>query len=703
MGNTQGTHAMARIGKLGSAMQEVTIEKEENERLGLNMKSLVVTSIDDPSAAHRYGCGANIGMRLVSVNGHFVGSAAEVREKSRGQTELTLRFIPKELPVTLERKAVTEALGLTFNDVSVLMSVSDGSAGKRANAENYLGLKVVSVNEIAISHHDEIDTASEGDKLVTLGFSVPLPDVNGPASSMNRKPSVLSASTTSQDASQPSERQTRCRLLASTDASEIIVTSPNKWQHCSGKYVCVQNEIFNGWPIWERVSTELFRWVYSTPHGYWRVTDSKADFPKGGGYIITKEKHNGRLPHEMPMWQTKYSIDDADITVKLELNKEEYHGEVEPEQGMQVRVMKGEDAGRGGIVTYVGQQGIEVHDENNTHFTVLTATSLAEEQKDEAALWKASEAGIGMRFDGAPTDLTLRGVVEDSPADVFNVQRFIGRSLISACDREVNSYADVQDAVSGVKFVMLKFAPSIKVEHVALLNLVLEAEDAGRTAVSKLADACHLLNLQRCLTLSAHHSNEYHIQLMDLRDHMKSEVERAVGLGKGVAGSIEMLQPLVDKQTDLVTCVQAAIKAGEYPLAGGAALMSPTKEQYAAIMSDVVELTDACDKAEQEITLFKEYQDDMDEADDKHHRTQRELTRKPSDMSIKHQLTQQELDISSKRDKLDSVISTMKELAPLAAHLFAYILPYEAERERALAVSSISGSSPNGGGMVCNL
>eukprot|EP01059_Diplonema_ambulator_P036602 TRINITY_DN9179_c3_g1_i1.p1 TRINITY_DN9179_c3_g1~~TRINITY_DN9179_c3_g1_i1.p1 ORF type:complete len:715 (+),score=165.51 TRINITY_DN9179_c3_g1_i1:113-2257(+) len=694
MGNTQGTHAMARIGKLGSAMQEVTIEKEENERLGLNMKSLVVTSIDDPSAAHRHGCGANIGMRLVSVNGHFVGSAAEVREKSRGQTVLTLRFIPKELPVTLEKRGFTESLGLTFNDNSVLMSVAENSPGKRGNADNYLGLKVVSVNGIAIAHHDEIDAASEGDRLVTLGFSVPLPDPNVPQAALARRPSNLADSVNSTDPNPPSERQLRCRHLANTEASELIVSSPNKWQHCSGKYVVLQGELANGWPVWERVSTELFRWLYSTPHGYWRVTDSKADFPRGGGYIITKERHGGRLPHEMMMWQTKYNIDDSDIMVKLELNKEEYHGDVQAEQGMRVRVMKGEHTGKGGIVTFVGQGGVEIHTDANDHITVSSAVCLAEEGKDECVLWKASEAGIGMRFDGAPTDLTLRGVVEDSPADIFDVQRFVGRSLISACDRDVNSYADVQDSVSGVKLVVLKFAPSVQVEHAALLKLILEAEDAGRLAVSKLSDACHLLNLQHALTLSAHHSNHYHTSLMELRMQMKGIAEQAVEQGKGVSGTIESLQPYQQRQDDLVRCIQAAVKAGEYPLAGGAMLMSPTKEQYAAIMQDVVELTEANDKAEQQAALFRKIQDGLDQADDERHRTQRELTRKPSDVHLKARLEDEDREILSKRQQLETVVCTMRSLAPTAPFLYAYILPYEAEKERQAMTSSIS-SSPN--------
>ena len=323
MGN-QPTHAMARLGKLGSAMHDITIEKAPNARLGLNMRNLVVTSIDDGSPAHLHGCGSYIGMRLVCVDGDFVGSAQEVRDKSKGKTHLSVRFIPKELPLVLERRTPTEQLGLEFTNDGVLTGTIEGHCGKRCNADQYIGLKVVTVNQLVVKDMEEIYAACNNETVLHLGFSIPLPEgtalqkENSSASlSLSEAASSLNASTSERvrrdtppnaDAGSPKEvdasylikKQARARHSAETTSTVISVVTPNKWSHCNGTYQYDPKVEANGWPVWSRVHTVgPPRFVYSTPHGYWRVTNAASDFATGAGYIITRERHGGSLPHEM--------------------------------------------------------------------------------------------------------------------------------------------------------------------------------------------------------------------------------------------------------------------------------------------------------------------------------------------------------------------------------------------------------------------
>ncbi|KAJ9457475.1 hypothetical protein DIPPA_30237 [Diplonema papillatum] len=666
MGPTHSTHAMARLGKLGSAMQEVTIHKEPSERLGLNMKSLIVTSVDEPSAASRHGCNAYLGMRLVCVNGYFVGSAAEVRAKSLGETNLTLRFVPKELPLVIERKSVTEQVGLSFSEDCVLTSVVDGTAGKRANAEQFIGLRAVSVNGANITSSQDIILLADKDKNITLGMSIPLPDPS-------TAPKTLSqAGSSSQEPMQ--------WVAAANEAAEIVVTSPNKWQHCSGKYVYRPGQDANGWPAWERVaSVDKPRWLYSTPNGYWRITDNAGDFKLGAGYIISRDRHFGRLPPDMPMWQTKGYTDDADITVKVDSWSS--HIEV----GMRVRTLKGGHTGEGGIVASLSCNGeAEVTTEYGDVIKV-SASSLHAEGKDEAVLLKLPQQGIGMRFDGPPTDLTLRGVVDQSPAQTFNVSRFSGRRLSQACGKNVNTTNDVQVAVAGASLITLTFAQPVIVEKSPLLELILESEEASRVAVSKEADVSHMLVLTRILNLSYFQCETYHTEWLQVKTDMKREIEKSVEQGRGAGGAAEALAPFERTQARLIEGMQASMAAGEYSFKGRAVLVSPAKEQYALIKHDVntyLTTLPHCNELRVQLRMALAR---TDELDDSAYKTRRELSRRPSESTLKAQLLDLDRDIAAQKSQISALIAKMNSVAHITPQLYSHTLPYE---------KSVAGAPP---------
>eukprot|EP01062_Namystynia_karyoxenos_P030595 TRINITY_DN2281_c7_g1_i1.p1 TRINITY_DN2281_c7_g1~~TRINITY_DN2281_c7_g1_i1.p1 ORF type:complete len:598 (+),score=122.54 TRINITY_DN2281_c7_g1_i1:94-1887(+) len=69
--------------------------------------------------------------------------------------------------------------------------------------------------------------------------------------------------------------------------------------------------LVNGWPLWR---SGHGMWLYSTPRGFWRITDAEEDFPLGKGYIISIQPHHGASPDAMRQWR-KAGKDMQGITV----------------------------------------------------------------------------------------------------------------------------------------------------------------------------------------------------------------------------------------------------------------------------------------------------------------------------------------------------------------------------------------------------
>eukprot|EP01064_Diplonema_japonicum_P007843 TRINITY_DN1546_c2_g1_i1.p1 TRINITY_DN1546_c2_g1~~TRINITY_DN1546_c2_g1_i1.p1 ORF type:complete len:528 (+),score=30.05 TRINITY_DN1546_c2_g1_i1:47-1630(+) len=90
-------------------------------------------------------------------------------------------------------------------------------------------------------------------------------------------------------------------LAAFEQELELVVTdSSSPYVRCRGRYVKAhESEKVNGYPFWAGADD---MWLYSTPNGYWRITDTTADFQEGLGYIISLEQHNGRPPEQSTAW-----------------------------------------------------------------------------------------------------------------------------------------------------------------------------------------------------------------------------------------------------------------------------------------------------------------------------------------------------------------------------------------------------------------
>eukprot|EP00662_Eupelagonemidae_sp_cell21_P020047 gene20046-36207_t len=71
---------------------------------------------------------------------------------------------------------------------------------------------------------------------------------------------------------------------------------------CSGGYALMQGALVNGETVWEKTTGD--HWMYSTPKGFWCVTDSQNDFSVGAGYLHTQRPHGGAGPEGADGWQT---------------------------------------------------------------------------------------------------------------------------------------------------------------------------------------------------------------------------------------------------------------------------------------------------------------------------------------------------------------------------------------------------------------
>eukprot|EP00755_Sulcionema_specki_P008312 Sspe_Gene.594::Locus_195_Transcript_1_1_Confidence_1.000_Length_2423::g.594::m.594 len=714
MGNTHQGHAMA---KLEAACQEVTINKDPDERLGLNMNKLVVASIDEPSAAHRHGCNVYIGMRLLSVNGKFVATAADVRTAARGSTSLILRFAPKELPLHIEKRTPSDPIGLVMSPDGVLIAVGEGTPAKKAGADTYIGLKVVSVNGAVVATSEEINEACIEDKSITLGFSIPFPDPQATSNGHNDPKPILDelqqrleeakaqvAKLEQQKQQQEELRlsQERCKELAMKEAHELWIYSPNKWQHCGGQYHVEPDAFANGWPVWKKITIEADRWLYSTPNGYWRVTDSREDFETGAGYIISSDKHNGRMPNQMPMWQTKGYQDDPDIRVTI-AEEGDLNGIniATPAPGTKVRVIKHtkDDAfgvGCGGVVVGPTDEGLlEVKsDDGASHF--VSPLALHPEGEDEGVIFKIATAGIGMKFDGGPTDLTLKDVIGSSPADKFKIKRFVGRRLTHVNNTAVETTSDIQMCVAGRTLIVLKFSPlsEITAEESKLLRHIIRAEETGRESVVEEEAACHLLLCAKLLAIYASHLKNCYGAWIECKANLKKAVVEKISEG-GPGGAYEAMKPFEEQQEILVKQCGGIVTAGKYPLENGAALRNPANTEWAQVEEALREYETVLPQAEALAEEFRDLQEKLDELDDTHHKIKRQLNRRPGDASLKAQFEAVQREELSTREAQQGKVEGMRKFAEVVPQLYIYVLQYEQEREEGPQLSETpTNSSP---------
>ena len=83
---------------------------------------------------------------------------------------------------------------------------------------------------------------------------------------------------------------------------ELEVATDKTHELMAGFYDLVSGETVNGFSVWSK--EDKTAWLYSTPQGYWRLTNDPADFRDGCGYIISRERHQGYPPNTVDVWCT---------------------------------------------------------------------------------------------------------------------------------------------------------------------------------------------------------------------------------------------------------------------------------------------------------------------------------------------------------------------------------------------------------------
>eukprot|EP01062_Namystynia_karyoxenos_P056330 TRINITY_DN47281_c0_g1_i1.p1 TRINITY_DN47281_c0_g1~~TRINITY_DN47281_c0_g1_i1.p1 ORF type:complete len:926 (+),score=292.54 TRINITY_DN47281_c0_g1_i1:105-2780(+) len=99
----------------------------------------------------------------------------------------------------------------------------------------------------------------------------------------------------------------RAPALTGPAPVRLVIEGTTPRLGCSGEYVLFPGERANGLPVWVKgpgADGKGERFMYSTPNGFWRVTDKRADFPTGSGWLRTVHEHRGVYPHEAKgMWK----------------------------------------------------------------------------------------------------------------------------------------------------------------------------------------------------------------------------------------------------------------------------------------------------------------------------------------------------------------------------------------------------------------
>eukprot|EP01062_Namystynia_karyoxenos_P032767 TRINITY_DN24142_c0_g2_i2.p1 TRINITY_DN24142_c0_g2~~TRINITY_DN24142_c0_g2_i2.p1 ORF type:complete len:967 (+),score=267.07 TRINITY_DN24142_c0_g2_i2:139-2901(+) len=744
---------------LREQLQTLEVDKLPEERLGLNTKALIVCDCDAGSPAERAGCQGMVGMQLLSVNGRAVASAADIVTEARGRTRVSLAFAPRELPLTIEcRGNETAHSGLTLTDGGVLLAAADGP-GKRAGADQFVGLRVVSVNGQSMRNGSEAERAlaacsqrSEGDDAahptqVTVGFGLPLPDAPQNAATVlpdgKLQEDVRRAKEAVHAMAGLSADDLELRLAAidasSAEGQALSVKSPNKWTHCQGVYCVVPGELANGWPLWARdeaASAALGtgaalreRWLYATPNGYWRITDSREDFGKGAGFIISRDKHQGRMPYDMPMWQTKGYLDDPDVRVQTaEAPAPPRPGDAaaaaaapgaapaadgpqdvptsvsEPQElkeGDSVRLLRtlgSESMGtllqRGCAVTVVGVRrdgGVEVKGSSG-HLHVTQAAGLWREHPDEAVLVKQPGVSIGMRFTGKNT--LLRGVVRDSVAQHFELHRFAGRRVCEVGGLgsgqpmvPVQTPADLAAAVAPIDIVRLRFAPDPSAMAAAggadslpppapFAAVLAESEQAGRLCVELLLAASRVPLAQRGLALACSAGAAARKQWSAADAALRKAAADAIASGEGATGAQDAVAAHTGKLDALVECCQTSLRRAEAAEQGGAVPSAVQRALLAELRASVEAEEAERPRADALLADYRQAQERIDAADDALHRTKRQLSRRPGDAALQQRQEEEADELRRAESALSHTVDAMRLLAPSQPQLLGHVLAH---------------------------
>eukprot|EP01062_Namystynia_karyoxenos_P067445 TRINITY_DN613_c1_g1_i1.p1 TRINITY_DN613_c1_g1~~TRINITY_DN613_c1_g1_i1.p1 ORF type:complete len:1001 (+),score=367.88 TRINITY_DN613_c1_g1_i1:75-3005(+) len=107
-----------------------------------------------------------------------------------------------------------------------------------------------------------------------------------------------------------------------TAPMELDLSPPPGWETLGGRYVRQLSRVRH-FPYWEHVDGRGY--LSANDKGHWVFSSEYADFRAGRGWVISKEPHDSRMPHEMKEWLTSGGsgrkrgwTEDATIKVYLQ-------------------------------------------------------------------------------------------------------------------------------------------------------------------------------------------------------------------------------------------------------------------------------------------------------------------------------------------------------------------------------------------------
>ena len=270
----------------------------------------------------------------------------------------------------------------------------------------------------------------------------------------------------------------------------------------SGYYERVFDQTVNQCAVW--TTQDKSAWLYSTPQGFWRVTDDPSDFQLGKGYIISRERHEGMPPNTVSVWCTNGQENHAVFVrmwsptgasappagaasgppptvsvmapVEVAVRKEPHEklSALFSPEDMQVVQVKDGPARRAGLEKYVGWTLTHLNG-----FPVRTVADLVEQTASKsicnlrltaprstrgtAADWKGlDEVAFVQKGSNEPLglelqDMTLLSTVHGSPAYRCGVTPLMGRRLLHVNYHEVHSRAEIQHLSKDQETVILGF------------------------------------------------------------------------------------------------------------------------------------------------------------------------------------------------------------------------------------------------------
>eukprot|EP01060_Flectonema_neradi_P035094 TRINITY_DN6342_c0_g4_i1.p1 TRINITY_DN6342_c0_g4~~TRINITY_DN6342_c0_g4_i1.p1 ORF type:complete len:550 (+),score=72.39 TRINITY_DN6342_c0_g4_i1:46-1695(+) len=244
-----------------------------------------------------------------------------------------------------------------------------------------------------------------------------------------------------------SAARTAIQRQFATWAPELEVWTNEELEQCGGIYI-IESGTANGYPVWQQADGNML--LYSTPNGFWRITDDRADFSRGAGFLITQAIHEGLPPYEMGTrggW-----IANGTFVEEVQVIPSRAMEPPNPPQSPTSPIMNSRLNSRS--PSYSSTGGAPWSSPNSPPSRRVDESTGA----IEVMLKKSPyDNNLGLKFKSV--GLSLIGIRENTPAHKADLQQFIGWSLTHVNGQVVASSHELVRATEGITSFKMRFIP----------------------------------------------------------------------------------------------------------------------------------------------------------------------------------------------------------------------------------------------------